>query len=70
MIAVVVVGGACQVNVCAQGNLRTQISIGFVVAVLCINPIQKWKVVITMTSSAIMCHEWIIMVAKIPAVYP
>ena len=70
MLAVVVVWRGCQVNVSAQGNLRTQISIGFIVAVLSINPIQKWKVVIAMTSSAIMSHEWIILVAKIPAVYP
>ena len=35
-----------------------------------VNPIQKWKVVIAMTSSAIVSHEWIILVAKISAVYP
>ena len=70
MIAVVVIGGAGQVDVGTQRNLRTQVSIGFVVAVLIVNPIQKWKVVIAMATSAIMSHEWVILVTKISAVHP
>ena len=67
---IVVIRRTRQVDVCTQGNLRPQVSIGFVMAVLSINPVQEWKVVVAMTASAIVGHEWVILVMKIAAVYP
>ena len=55
---------------CTQGNLRAQVAIGFVVPVLGVDPIQKRKVVIAMTTSAVMGHERVVLVMEISAVYP
>lgn len=70
MSMVVVIGPTGQVYMRAQGNLGSQVPIGFVVAMLGINPIQKWKVVIAMATSAIVSHEWVILVVKISPGYP